>query len=96
MRGREGVRLIFGGTFTLRKKMVRFVEFMIDKIFVVIVKGMLKDSKFQDLILFVHYYLELLKMKQYVMCCAVWYHLYNLKKREKHLWKSVTFSKVAG
>ena len=40
--------------------MVRFVEFMIDKIFVVIVKGMLKDSKFQDLILFVHYYLELL------------------------------------
>ena len=60
MRGREGVRLIFDGTFTLRKKMVRFVEFMIDKIFVVIVKGMLKDSKFQDLILFVHYYLELL------------------------------------
>ena len=27
--------------------------------------------------------------------CAIWYRLYNLK-REKHPWKSVTFSKVAG
>ena len=26
----------------------------------------------------------------------IWYHLYNLKKREKHPWRSVTFSKVAG
>ena len=24
----------------------------------------------------------------------IWYHLYNLKKREKHPWRSVTFSKV--
>ena len=28
--------------------------------------------------------------------CAIWYHLYNLKKREKHPWRSVTFSKVPG
>ena len=31
-----------------------------------------------------------------VTLCAIWYHLYNLKKREKYPWKSVTFSKVAG
>ena len=28
--------------------------------------------------------------------CTIWYHLYNLKKREKHQWKSLTFSKVPG
>ena len=32
----------------------------------------------------------------YVMRYAIWYHLYNFKKREKHLWMSVNFSKVAG
>ena len=26
----------------------------------------------------------------------IWYHLYNLKKREKHPWRSDTFSEVAG
>ena len=31
-----------------------------------------------------------------MMLCAIWYHLYNFKKREKHPWRSVTFSKVAG
>ena len=30
------------------------------------------------------------------MRCTIWYHLYNLKKRKKHSWRSVTFSKVAG
>ena len=30
-----------------------------------------------------------------MMRCAIWYNLYNLKKREKHSWRSVTFSKVA-
>ena len=25
-------------------------------------------------------------------CIAIWYHLYNLKKREKQPWRSVTFS----
>ena len=29
------------------------------------------------------------------MRCAIWYHLYNLKKREKHPWRTVTFSKLA-
>ena len=32
----------------------------------------------------------------FVMRCAIWYHLYNLKKREKHPWSSVNFSKVTG
>ena len=27
--------------------------------------------------------------------CAILYQLYNLKKREKHQWRSVTFGKVA-
>ena len=27
---------------------------------------------------------------------AIWYHLFNLKKREKQPWKSFTFSKFAG
>ena len=31
-----------------------------------------------------------------VMRCAIWYHLYNFKKREKHPYRSVTFSKFAG
>ena len=31
----------------------------------------------------------------YVMRSAIWYHLHNLKKREKHPWRSI-FSKVAG
>ena len=26
----------------------------------------------------------------YVKRCAIWYHLYNLKKSEKHPWRSVT------
>ena len=30
------------------------------------------------------------------MRCAIWYHLQNFKKREKHLWRSATFIKVAG
>ena len=29
------------------------------------------------------------------MRCAIWHHLYNLNKREKHPWRSVDFSKVA-
>ena len=29
------------------------------------------------------------------MLCEIWYHLHNLKKREKHPWKSDSFSKVA-
>ena len=32
----------------------------------------------------------------YVMFCAIWYHLYNLKNMKKNPWRSVTFSKVAG
>ena len=31
----------------------------------------------------------------YETLCAIWYYLYNFK-REKHLWRSDTFSKVAG
>ena len=30
------------------------------------------------------------------MLCEISYHFHNLKKREKHTWKSVNFSKVAG
>ena len=30
------------------------------------------------------------------MLHAIWYTLYDLKKREKHPWRCVTFSKVAG
>ena len=30
-----------------------------------------------------------------VMLCAIWYHLYNLK-RKKYPWRTVTFSKVTG
>ena len=30
----------------------------------------------------------------FVILCAIWYHLYNLKQREKHPWRSDTFSKV--
>ena len=30
------------------------------------------------------------------MHCAIGYHLYKLKKREKYPWRSVTFSKAAG
>ena len=32
----------------------------------------------------------------YEMLCAIWYYLYYLKKHEKHPWKCVIFSKVAG
>ena len=32
----------------------------------------------------------------YEMLCAIWSKLYNFKKRQKHPWKSVTFSKVVG
>ena len=28
------------------------------------------------------------------MFCAIWYHLYDLKKREKHPWRNATFNKV--
>ena len=35
-------------------------------------------------------------LKTYVISCAIWYRLYNFKKREKHPWRSVTFSNVAG
>ena len=31
-----------------------------------------------------------------VIRCAIWYHWYNFKKREKHPWRSFSFSKVAG
>ena len=30
----------------------------------------------------------------YVMRCAIWYHLYNLKNVKKNPWRSVTFSNV--
>ena len=29
------------------------------------------------------------------MLCAIWYHFLQIKKREKHPWRNVTFSKVA-
>ena len=29
----------------------------------------------------------------FVMRCAIWYHLYNLKNKKKKQWRSVTFSK---
>ena len=29
-----------------------------------------------------------------VIFCAIWYHLHNFKKREKHPRKSITFGKV--
>ena len=32
----------------------------------------------------------------YVMLCAIWYHLQNLKKWEKHPWRKVTFRKGGG
>ena len=35
-------------------------------------------------------------LSSYVTLGAIWYHLYNFKKREKHRWRSVTFSKVPG
>ena len=30
------------------------------------------------------------------MMCAIWYHLYNFRKCNKHPWRSVTFGKVTG
>ena len=33
---------------------------------------------------------------QHVMFCAIWCHLCNFEKREKHPWRSVIFCKVAG
>ena len=33
---------------------------------------------------------------RYMVCCAIWCHLCNLKKHEKHPSRSVTFSKVTG
>ena len=30
-----------------------------------------------------------------VTLCAIWYHLHNLQKCEKHPWMSDTFGKVA-
>ena len=33
--------------------------------------------------------------KQHLIC-AIWYHLHNFKKYEKHLWRGVTFGEVAG
>ena len=32
----------------------------------------------------------------FVVRCAIWYHFVQFKKREKHPWRSVNFSKVAG
>ena len=32
----------------------------------------------------------------YETLCAIWYHLYNIRKRVKLPWRSLTFSKVAG
>ena len=32
------------------------------------------------------------RLRTYVMRCAIWYRLYNLKNVKKHLWRSVTFS----
>ena len=29
--------------------------------------------------------------EKYVMLCAIYYHLYNFKKNEKHSWSSLTF-----
>ena len=37
---------------------------------------------------------ELKRLKSSETLCAIWYHFYNLKTREKHLWRSVTLSKV--
>ena len=34
-------------------------------------------------------------LKLYVTHCAILYQLYKLKKREKHPWRSLTFSKVS-
>ena len=36
------------------------------------------------------------QMFNIVMSLMIWYHLFNLKKREKHPRRNVTFSKVAG
>ena len=30
----------------------------------------------------------------YETVCAIWYHLYNLKKSKKHPWRSATFRSV--
>ena len=30
---------------------------------------------------------------KYVMLCAIWYQFVQFRKREKHPWRSVTFSK---
>ena len=38
--------------------------------------------------------LQILATKLYVMLCAIWHHLHNLKKGEKYPRRSVTFSKV--
>ena len=32
----------------------------------------------------------------YVMLCTIWCHLYNLHNVKKNLWRSATFSKIAG
>ena len=37
---------------------------------------------------------QLKRVKSNETLCAIWCHLYNLKTREKHLWRSVTLSKV--
>ena len=48
------------------------------------------------------YFVELLHLSErfiletFETLCAIWYHLYNFKKREKHPWKNTSFSKAAG
>ena len=40
--------------------------------------------------------LSVLPAPLYMMLCAIWYQSHNLKKCEKHTWRSVTFCKVIG
>ena len=45
--------------------------------------------------IYIYIYLSL-SLYIYMLRCAIWYRLHNLKKREKHLSRSMNCSKVAG
>ena len=64
---------------------VSFIVYILNAITSIIER--FKNKKTNFLLTFLFYF---------AMRCAIWYHLYNFKKSEKHSWRSVTFSKVAG
>ena len=64
---------------------VSFIVYVLNAIISIIER--FKNKRTNFLLTFLFYF---------AMHCAIWYHLYNFKKSEKHSWRSVTFSKVAG